>query len=72
MPIFEFECSRCNHKFEQLMRLSESRPACPDCGSAQTEKMFSTFGCKTERGFVSAGKSGGCGGCSSHNCSSCN
>lgn len=53
------------------MRSSEIEPGCPKCGSKRTQKMFSTFGCKTDKGFAPAGSSGGCGGCSSHNCSSC-
>jgi putative FmdB family regulatory protein len=40
MPLFEFRCSTCSRDFEQLVRAGE-RPACPDCGTATVEKLFS-------------------------------
>lgn len=42
MPIYEFECTSCGHRFEELMRLSDPDPAvCPDCGAAQVRKRMS-------------------------------
>lgn len=40
MPLFEFRCPTCRHDFEQLVRAGD-RPECPECGSAQVEKLFS-------------------------------
>ena len=40
MPIYEFECSRCEDQFEELMRLSDPDPDCPACG-AQVRKLIS-------------------------------
>lgn len=35
MPIFEYRCSVCEHRFEKIQKSSVSRPApCPKCGSA--------------------------------------
>jgi putative FmdB family regulatory protein len=46
MPIFEYVCAKCGHKFEKLV-LSSSRARqvrCPECKSGLVEKAFSTFG----------------------------
>ncbi|HET6633178.1 MAG TPA: zinc ribbon domain-containing protein [Rhodanobacteraceae bacterium] len=33
MPIYEFECSDCGHRFDRLQRLSDRDPEiCPQCG----------------------------------------
>jgi len=42
MPIYEFECTACSHRFDELMRLSDPEPAvCPSCGAAQVRKRLS-------------------------------
>lgn len=42
MPIYEFECTACGHRFEELMRLSDPDPAvCPSCGAPQVRKRLS-------------------------------
>jgi putative FmdB family regulatory protein len=42
MPIYEYECCECRHRFEAIVRLNES-PACPSCGSATLERLISMF-----------------------------
>ncbi len=33
MPIYEYECSYCSHKFQQLQRVGDKTPeVCPNCG----------------------------------------
>ena len=33
MPIYEFECSSCAHRFERLQKVSDADPTdCPECG----------------------------------------
>lgn len=33
MPIYEFECPSCQHRFEKLQKVSDADPTdCPDCG----------------------------------------
>lgn len=46
MPIYEFICSHCDTRFEELiLRASDlSEVACSACGSPQVEKTFSVFG----------------------------
>jgi len=35
MPIYEFECPTCGHRFDRLQKLSDPDPSdCPDCGRA--------------------------------------
>ena len=45
MPLFEYECRRCGHRFESLvLSRSQERPSCPSCDSREVEKQFSAFG----------------------------
>ena len=33
MPIYEFECRSCAHRFERLQKVSDADPSdCPECG----------------------------------------
>jgi putative FmdB family regulatory protein len=35
VPLYEFECTKCGHRFERLQRFSDPPPeACPTCGAA--------------------------------------
>ncbi|MEZ4236555.1 MAG: zinc ribbon domain-containing protein [Myxococcota bacterium] len=31
MPIYEYECTSCGHRFEQLVRIGADAPPCPEC-----------------------------------------
>ncbi|MHC5211257.1 MAG: FmdB family zinc ribbon protein [Planctomycetota bacterium] len=42
MPLYEYACRGCGHRFEELVRGSE-QPACPHCKGADLEKLLSTF-----------------------------
>ena len=66
MPLFEYQCSDCNFRFEELVSSAESSaPACPKCGSKKTERQLSTFSAsvKTTTGTCETGT------CSSGSCS---
>jgi len=41
MPIYEYQCGGCDSIFEELMRLSDPDPACPDCGASEVRKLMS-------------------------------
>lgn len=43
-PIFNFKCSLCGERFEELIRKKEdySLVRCPECGSNKYEKLMST------------------------------
>ena len=32
MPLFEFECQTCHHRFEKIQSFSDVDPACSKCG----------------------------------------
>ena len=53
MPIYEFECSKCGARFEELVRAGE-KSACPSCGSEEVERRYSPIG----EGRVPVGLSG--------------
>jgi putative FmdB family regulatory protein len=42
MPLFEFTCRSCGHRFETLV-LGSRRASCPKCSSGDLEKLYSTF-----------------------------
>lgn len=43
MPIYEFECIRCKHPFERVMKVGEENPVCPDCGGPEMKKLVTSF-----------------------------
>jgi len=45
MPIFEYKCKKCGHKFEELVSGKE-KISCPKCGSENLEKLISNFNSK--------------------------
>lgn len=73
MPIFDYQCTACDARFETLVR-SGTRVACPSCGAAKVTKLLSVpaapAGAGKRADFSSLGppKSGGCcgGGCGGH------
>lgn len=48
MPIFEYRCEDCGHRFDAFFRRSEDAekesPACERCGSRRVRKLFSLLG----------------------------
>ena len=43
MPIYDYECPKCNHKFEHItLRASEKGPeGCPECGNNELLRIMS-------------------------------
>lgn len=73
MPIYEYCCNFCDHRFETLVRGGEE-PECPQCRSRELKRLLSACG------FVSKGEGGqtesrsagsACGSCASASCASC-
>ena len=63
MPIFEYVCKECNHRFELLVR-GDVVPACPACKGTGLDKQFSAFGVgATGEWPVTSSSGGGCGSC---------
>lgn len=54
MPIYEYECPKCNERFEVLQRINEDAAAlrCPKCGADKPVRVLSGF-------FSASGKSTG-------------
>ncbi len=76
MPIYEYKCSNCDHKFEILHRsiTKVEDVNCPKCKSAEIKKMLSTFSASFNgggfaNGYASSSPSSSCdtggsgGGC---------
>ena len=42
MPLYDFHCRKCAHRFEALVRTG-SVPVCPACQSPDLERQISTF-----------------------------
>jgi putative FmdB family regulatory protein len=64
MPIYEYQCERCESHFEVLQRVGDdgSELHCPECGHEKAIKQFSAFATSGEsHGFSSSGRSSGCG-----------
>jgi putative FmdB family regulatory protein len=49
MPLYEYECNRCGHRFEILV-YGKIRPICPNCQGEDLAKAFSTFATATSSG----------------------
>jgi putative FmdB family regulatory protein len=42
MPIFEYVCKKCDHRFESIV-LGRKRPKCPQCASGKLERQVEAF-----------------------------
>ncbi len=62
MPIFEYTCEECNHRFELLVHGS-TVPSCPSCQTTKLKKEFSPFGVGAPEGWAPSEGSGPCGTC---------
>ncbi len=47
MPIYEYVCKSCDHKFEALVR-GKTAPTCESCGGADLERLISMPYVKSE------------------------
>jgi putative FmdB family regulatory protein len=45
MPLYEYSCCKCGHKFEmyRFFYQNDEHVECPECGEKEAEKCFSTF-----------------------------
>ena len=41
MPIYEFECARCQGRFEELIDSAAPPPPCPSCGTMHARRLLS-------------------------------
>ncbi|HEY5542207.1 MAG TPA: zinc ribbon domain-containing protein [Candidatus Binatia bacterium] len=59
MPIFEYSCRKCNHRFETVVFSAREKIACPKCHSSALEKQLSVFSFPASVQQAS-GAAGGC------------
>jgi putative FmdB family regulatory protein len=43
MPVYEYRCTQCLHRFELYQAVGEAAPECPQCGSP-SRKVFTSVG----------------------------
>ena len=41
MPIYEYECGSCGHRYEKMVRIGAEAPACPECSGSDVRKLVS-------------------------------
>jgi len=62
MPIYEYQCRKCEAIFERYQKANEDGESltCPVCGAKRPEKILSGFSsCKGSESSSSCGSSGG-------------
>lgn len=52
MPMYEFDCLKCDESFDELVRSAEAvrDVVCPACGSPKIKKKLSTFAARVSGG----------------------
>lgn len=43
MPVYEYRCEGCDHRFSELVRGERDQLACPACGRRDPERLLSTL-----------------------------
>jgi putative FmdB family regulatory protein len=43
VPIYEYRCTACGKRFEELVRADAGSPQCENCGSEDVERLLSAF-----------------------------
>ncbi|MFZ5979345.1 MAG: FmdB family zinc ribbon protein [Candidatus Zixiibacteriota bacterium] len=66
MPMYEYQCTECGFKFDELVKSSDETVPCPKCQSEKTFRLISMF---SAQGTSSPAGSGG-GSCNASSCSS--
>ena len=53
MPIFEYQCEKCGHKFEELIFGKKKKVYCPKCKSARVKRLVSKISIGKKESFDS-------------------
>jgi putative FmdB family regulatory protein len=67
MPIYGYECNKCGHEFETLIRPSSKEPTCPSCESGDLTRQLSLIAAPAKGGSDAPACQPG-GGCGSGSC----
>lgn len=72
MPIYEFRCQHCDHRFQKLCSLGEKGEniTCPSCKATNPKRVMSGFTLNNP-GALAGSRGGSCHGCTSSNCEGC-
>lgn len=72
MPIYEFRCGSCQHKFERLCQIGENGETltCPKCQAAKPQRVMSGFR-PNSADSLRGSRGDSCTSCSSRNCTAC-
>jgi putative FmdB family regulatory protein len=62
MPLYEYRCRKCDHRFERFVS-GQPRVTCPDCESGDVEKLLSAFAVGNGGSARPSEAPGGCGSC---------
>jgi len=56
MPIYEYECRKCEERFEVLQKAGETNEliCCPACGADKPERLLSAFCSGSSKGAPKA------------------
>jgi putative FmdB family regulatory protein len=60
MPLFDYACRDCGHRFEALVQ-GRRRPSCPECDGRRLDKQLSAFAVGS--GARDVAPPAGCGTC---------
>ncbi len=71
MPIYEYECEKCNHITEALRPMAQADEPliCESCGNSKTQRRHSEFAAGASKGAARGEMPpmGGCGRCGDPN-----
>ncbi len=74
MPLYEYVCSQCGHKFELILPISKSNEEaqCPFC-QHEAERVLSAFASfsKDSSGLTTPVGGSSCASCSAASCDNC-
>jgi putative FmdB family regulatory protein len=62
MPIFEYICQQCDHRFEAIV-MGSKKAACPKCESKRLSQQLSSFAVGGEKSSQTMSTGGPCGTC---------
>ena len=64
MPLYEYVCTTCENRYEDLVSSSSAKSKCPKCESRHVKKQLSVFATSSsESASAAAPAMGGCGSC---------
>lgn len=71
MPIYEYVCKDCGHKFDSIRTINNADTPiqCKQCASSHTSRVMSV--CFSQSDGKSTLSGSGCSGCSGGSCASC-